>query len=475
MFIAPFDTKNLCNLKNQKKMLEKDKTKLDLSDIDLEESLNKPKTNPREKFLQEYLSDIEQYKDNPYIYKQLTDAYNSYANQRFSPTILQGIGQFFGDYSASTNFDNEIISGLSAEKQKILEGLHQEQYSDPSAQMQRMREAGLNPDLSGGDGISSGEPASIDQADLNQPVTNSGQSDIPTIAQIGTSIVSFAMQTFTGVQNIQSLFLDNALKELSFSDSMRESAWSIISEGVTEFLGSNKGKFTREEMLDPSFVELAPSLVESFGSRVNSLPLSRRQKKALRDVVDNLTFSFNGNEKVPTAKYQALVNGLNSDLFKSRNELAQSSSLPGADKESIDAIRAIGNDIYKPLVDQSIKLEKSINSVKALQAQFDADYLKTANDLGLGGMSASAEFASRKLVHEMQTAKNEITQSFAKIRDKILHDSNLGEKWKTALLTGTSIAEVFTMNTLLSSTASLNFGIRVGGQHDTRDTYVHMK
>lgn len=410
-----------------------------------------PETSPE---LLQIRSEIEKYKDDPYIYSQLMNAYNSYAQQRFSPTLRQQLGEALGDTSARQNFANEQLSGLRDTIARIIEGKHKEEYSSETAQVQRMSQAGVNVDLNGGQGIAPGDPAGIDQTEANAPVVNSGQSDVGSIAQIGTNIVSFAMQMYTGFQNIRSLSLDNAMKELSMSNEMRDIAWNVISEGVTEFLGSNKGKYSKEELLDPSFTALAPSLIESFGSRINSLPLTRRQKRSLSGIIDSLTWSYNGEIKVPTSKYQTLINNMNTDLFKSRNALAQASALPGADSESIDVIRAIGADIYKPLVDMQLKVEKAVNNVKLLQAKFNSDYYTEANKLGLGSQTAGAEFASRKLVAELSEAKNEITASFKAIRDKILSDKKLGENWKMALLTGTSITEVVTMNQLMTASSA---------------------
>lgn len=410
---------------------------------------------------------------DPYIRQQLEGFLSNFNSQKFSPTLLQSLGEAFGDTSARQNFLNQASADFSTSITKLLEGKHVEDYTDPSAEIARRKLAGINDDLNGGSQIGTGDPAQIDNSEPQPGIVNDGQSAVQSVAQIGTSIVSFAMQMYTGFQNIRSLSLENNLKELSLSDNMRDLAWNVISEGVDEFLGSNKGKYSREEMLDPSFVQLAPSLVRSFGSRINSLPLNRRQRKVMHTLVDDLVFTYDENmNKVPTSKYQTLINGMNTDLFKSRNALAQASGLVGADTSDIDALRAIGEDIYKPLNEQSLQIASALNRVTQLQAQFDTSYLEEANRLGLGSVSAGAEFASRKLVKEMKEAQNTITKSFKNIRNKILNDKKLGEKWKTALLTGTSIAEVFTMNTLLSSTANLNFGIR-SSVHDTRDTYVH--
>lgn len=401
-------------------------------------------------------SAIQAYNSAPddYHRQQIMNAYLDYQGQSFEPTLLQQIGEAFGDHSARASFQNSINKSLVDAVTRVGESAHTEAYTDPAAELARRKNAGINDALSGGSQIGSGEPGSIDERQLSDPFINDGQSDVSSIAQIGTSIVSFAMQMYTGFQNIRSITLDNAMKELSVSDQMRDIAWNVIGEGVSEFLGSNKGKYTREELLDPSFVQLAPSLVQSFGSRINSLPLTRRQKRSLRGVIDSLPWSYNGDVKVPTSKYQTLINNMNSDLFKSRNALAQASALPGADAESIDVIRAIGDDIYRPLVNMSIEIEKATNRVKLLQARFDSDYYSRANQLGLGSQTAETEFSTRKLYQALNDAKNDLSNSFNAIRDKVFYDKKLSDNWKMALMTGISITEVISLNQLMTASSS---------------------
>lgn len=400
--------------------------------------------------------EIEQYKENEYVYGLLMNAYRSYTSQVFSPNFLQKIGEMVGDNSSRTNFVNQQIAGLRQEIAEILKANHIEGLSSAVSEAADMKNAGINVDLQGGQGISPAEGADIDNNDMANPVVNEGSEVTSQIFSAGAQIVSFAMQAYQGFMNVKSLNLENMLKEFSLSENARSLAWNTIKEGVTEFMTSPSFDDSLKD--DPSAVALIPSLVQSFGARINSLPLNRRQKKYMYSLVDELVYSFDldGN-KIPTAKYQTLVNDTLSDLYGSRHKAVKAYGEIGSEIEDIAIQRVVSHDIYRPLNEMAIELQNDMNHLQKLMVQFDTNYYNTANKLGLPSMTAKADFVSKKMQYEIKSVQDRITKTFNVINRKIEGNKKLGPNWKMAFQTALAIGESWTINTMMNGLKSFSF------------------
>lgn len=422
-------------------------------------------------------AEMEEYKSDPYIYGQLMNLYNEYASQRFSPSFFQQIGESVGDTSARQDFFNKQISGLRSGMREILEGRHTEDITSPSNQVSEYRAAGQNVDLNGGQGIEPMSPGTADNPEIDSSLQNSGASDFSFVPQIASSVVSFAMQAYQGFMSVKSMHLDNLQKEFALSSSARDLAWNVISEGVTEYMSSRPSDVSNEDKALDDILGLTPSIVQSFASRINSLPLSRRQRKYMHNIIDELVFSRDlKGDKVPTAKYQTLINDTLKRLYGSRADATQEYGRIGADAEDIAVQRFLGDDLYRPLNQLALELTNDLNHVAQLQAKYDTDYLSQANKLGLGGLSARADYASRKLQEELKASQNRITRAFREIDRKLEYNNKIGPNWKMAFQTSLAIGESMVMNQLLNASSSFHFGLNANlrnGVHDVRDTYVH--
>ena len=156
----------------------------------------------------QYYLEAQKYKDsNPYYYEQMMSALNNYHSMKFSPNLLQKVGETLGDFSGRSNFENQNLANLNSEFQKIRESLHTEEYSDPSAELARRKAAGINDDLSGGSSLGSGNPGNIDQAEVPPGVVNSGESSV---ADVVTTSMNIFSSVLGFVQQIKGMQLQNA-------------------------------------------------------------------------------------------------------------------------------------------------------------------------------------------------------------------------------------------------------------------------
>lgn len=388
---------------------------------------------------QSYLDYISQFQGTDW-YNQFLNAYNSYKSQSFNPNWFQQLGfELFDDTSAWNNFENTRLSAFWDNFGRINDAMHQENFSLPSAELARRKAAGINDDLSGATQIGSGTPGNIDQADMAVPALNDGSNMIQDISNVGQTIISTALQLYSGFQSIRGADLDNLSKSLLLSGSITNEAWRVIKEGSSEFW--NGLNYTPGSSIDVLFKDgkVYEPLVQAISNRIDKLPYNRRIKRDMKKSIDSLIFSMDdeGNKSF-SSSYQTLMNNLGVDLFKSRSEFTKSSGEIGSDQESQTAMRFIGHTIYRPLNDLMLEVSR-------LQSQNNSAYLKEINPT-LKAQSENSEFS---LKIGLKSIKNRLTKTFEDINKKITGSYDLSPAWKLALQAGVTSAEAFALSKIL--------------------------
>lgn len=388
---------------------------------------------------QSYLDYISQFQGTDW-YNQFLNAYNSYKSQSFNPNWFQQLGyELFDDTSAWNNFENTRLSAFWDNFGRINDAMHQENFSLPSAELARRKAAGINDDLSGATQIGSGTPGNIDQADMAVPALNDGSNMIQDISNVGQTIISTALQLYSGFQSIRGADLDNLSKSLLLSGSITNEAWRVIKEGSSEFW--NGLNYTPGSSIDVLFKDgkVYEPLVQAISNRIDKLPYNRRIKRDMKKSIDSLIFSMDdeGNKSF-SSSYQTLMNNLGVDLFKSRSEFTKSSGEIGSDQESQTAMRFIGHTIYRPLNDLMLEVSR-------LQSQNNSAYLKEINPT-LKAQSENSEFS---LKIGLKSVKNRLTKTFEDINKKITGSYDLSPAWKLALQAGVTSAEAFALSKIL--------------------------
>lgn len=153
---------------------------------------------------------------NP-AYQSLYDV-NPYSGAGYYESPWQQFLSSMG-FRTGANAWQENMAVQSAEyNAQIAQKQYDEEYNLPINQVARMRAAGLNPDLSGGDGISSGEAQNLGQ-DPSTPMMSQGdEGKLMEFANGILSCVSMAAGIAGTLENVKGLRLDNFLKELSTED-----------------------------------------------------------------------------------------------------------------------------------------------------------------------------------------------------------------------------------------------------------------
>lgn len=213
--------------------------------------------------VEQYLSDhgfAEQVAGNPYTNIQ----YRQSPWQKFLSTKL----------GLRTGYDT-ALEQASLQSREYLAGLLQQQYqneyNDPAAQAARMRQAGLNPDLLGTEGVADSATPPADNSVMSPDTFAADSVPVQEIVQTASTafgaLESAVTSAFSVAQSLQSL---NAGR-IANSDSALNTLFSFIE------------KTQNSDLLGDRHV------YDSFFDR---LPLSRRQKKQLGPVLSAMRDSL---------------------------------------------------------------------------------------------------------------------------------------------------------------------------------------
>lgn len=381
-------------------------------------------------FDDDYLSEIEEYKNSPYYKYLLTNPWLAGNQRPFSPNFWQSIGESLGDTSARDSYYANLQSKRSEWLADALDRFRQEEYNSPLAQVERERIAGLNPDLNGS--ISAGSASENDQPIQGVDMPNSDLGSVPQLFSLGNTILTSAMQFASAFQSIRGNSIENRMRSLNLTDSLKSSVWSAISDGTGEFLN------THEDFDSSQIISNFEPLSKAIINRIERLPYSRRNKKQMISMVNDLVFATDSDGSYsPSVKYQTMVNDLLSNLSKSRNDFARSYASPGGEFESPKNIRWISNNIYKPIEDINAEVLK-------LMSKYNKSYYSSAS----GSLKADAENTQYRFQSDLMNVKDRLVSAFERINKRITGSKDLSPLAKLALEAGVSSAEALVFSKL---------------------------
>ena len=298
-------------------------------------------------------------------YEELWDN-NPYADKYYDPTFWDKIGLSNKAKDANAEYDrlySEYVSGL-------LDQHRQDEYNSPTAEAQRMREAGINPDLAGLSGQSNTNAVEAPNAGPIPALT--GESPAHQVLGSITSVLGFATSTLSSIQSIKGLSLDNTAKSLGNFESFVNLAHPhIVNEYANRFAGGRPNDWS-----------------EVAGTSAMSLGLSRRDSKRYKDAFTSLLSSSKY-----TATEKAYSN-LNANDLAMRHYIGKMTELAFlAQKHKYQG--DISNEIYrKDYFDNlsgqtAAEGENRVNSNKGWLDKWRNDFYKTLyKDFNDGSMLA---------------------------------------------------------------------------------------
>lgn len=161
---------------------------------------------------------------------------NPYRNLEYKQSFWQRIASALGFRTGADKFAEQAQLNAAEYDADVFALMQQNDFNSPSEQAERMREAGLNPDLLGTGDVA---PAAQMRNDANgmQPTEGEGTDFFQVASLVSQGVLDLIPQVMsfaTNLQQLKGIRVDNDLKELSFGQNARQAAEDFFLSSVTE-------------------------------------------------------------------------------------------------------------------------------------------------------------------------------------------------------------------------------------------------
>lgn len=181
----------------------------------------------------DYMKQIEQYRDSEYYDALLNNPWLFSKNAEFTPSTWNQIQEgVFNDFSARHNYYANLQNMQNQYLAEQVSAMRQEQHDSPAAEVARRRLAGLNDDLSGGSAIGTGQAAENDQPMIPGQLNVDQQNPLDAVQQVG----SLFMQAMTFGQSFVSGFQSLGMNEIQMANALQP----IVKDFVSNSFGAPK-------------------------------------------------------------------------------------------------------------------------------------------------------------------------------------------------------------------------------------------
>lgn len=161
-------------------------------------------------------------------------ANNPYRNLEYKQSWIQQLLSKLGFRTGYDKFREDAQINAQEYDADVFALMQQNQYDSPEAQAQRMRDAGINPDLQGlGDVAGSAEMRN----DANGMESTSVVEPLQIVQSVSSGVLNIIPQVMsfaTGLQSLKGMRLENDAKELQFGTSALDAVNKFFVEGITD-------------------------------------------------------------------------------------------------------------------------------------------------------------------------------------------------------------------------------------------------
>lgn len=322
-------------------------------------------------------------------YQGLLDA-NPYRGLRYNKSPWQNVLHWLGFRTEADSFAENMATQAAEYDAAIAQKAYDEQYNDASAQAERLRAAGINPDISGGQGISPGEAASLPQ-DPSTPMQTTGQeAELHNFASTVMSLFSSGLGIVEAIQGVRARNLSNRLTDWQTE--------GYIAQYAKEMFPYMLPNSPEPAGIDPNTYDWKAETLRNAERFSGKLPKSMRQ--AFYDHIERFW------DSAPAEKDAMLE-------FVER--VKASKAYHKETSENFSEFTNVMRDIWEPLgklaeknFEQRLKTEGTQLSTEEAEAKEQAEYLD-AHNATLEGQAENKE----------NTAKGEVADYTKEIKSTI--------------------------------------------------------
>lgn len=386
-------------------------------------SVTGPSQSRYDAWYEQYLKSIEQYKGTSF-YNELLN--NPYASRQDAPlNFFQQLWKgFTGTSAAETNFYNQREQSAAEYMSQILDAHRQQEYNDPAAQMARQKAAGLNPELNGGQNISSGETPGATPDDT--PPVVEAVDDLAAGSQvmsIGMSIFQNVFSAVGAIQQIHGQSLANSEREISLTNSGWDSLIKLAAESGDWSVPT--GKKSLADLNDDELDLIIERNMSNFGSNLESGTFSNMyDRKTTRNLMKRLegVLSQSGSNNLAYRNFRAK---LLKEVAGNTESAAETVSKYGFN----DSILDYGRTLAQTFMDIEKEARKAVSSLKissAESAAAEADYASGYYSEELGQEMANADLETAKLQAVQARLDSVIDKALDGLINDLMKKSDIG-------------------------------------------------
>lgn len=372
-------------------------------------------------------------------------AQNPYRNLTYNKSFWQ---EFVSSLGFRTDYDrwkedaqvnaNEYDAG-------IFSMMQQNDFNSPISQADRMRDAGLNPDLLGLGDVQAGAKPAEDPNGMSQ---NAGNSEFMDFAGNIASVFSRAMAIFKDFKSldqmntiIDSQNIDNAVKMTGAIDSFIES--SLTAEDLVDF------ETYQDRIHDLSSRDYMSQFADHMG-------FSNRQVPQFRRLMHDRLLSIGSDEKV-YSKFRDRI------LAMAGSKEAQANPFSFATSGNADVTNESAVDIMvRNMVKMSRKASKLNAERDAYLASVQNQEAQNLDLMNAGKASASAQVSE----YNADKATNQWNAECARVKKDMIQQleraSLSGDMLAKAMLFSWSLDDIARLNVGLNAGLNLSFGANFG-------------
>lgn len=164
---------------------------------------------------------------------------NPYRNLQYKKTWWQDVVSALGFRTGADKWLEDARTNSAEYDAGIYSMMQLNDFNSPLAQAERMRNAGLNPDLLGVGDVANGATPTEDPNGMSP--TDAGAEDLNTalniVSSVGSSVMDLIPKTLafmTNIQQLKGIRAENDLKELQFGNDAVALANRFFTEGITK-------------------------------------------------------------------------------------------------------------------------------------------------------------------------------------------------------------------------------------------------
>lgn len=335
---------------------------------------------------------------------------NPYTNYQYTPGAWDAIGNFLGFRTGEDRYREQMQLAAAQYDNQLLSTAREENYNNELNTANRMRLAGLNPDLQG---LGNGSEAS----EFTEPETNPEPAEtdgaiLQNFAGTMLNVITMSVGLFDQFEGIKAKKIANEAQELANYNSYVDFA----RKWVLDQMDMNPDNLHKAEEWKKGIVSNQEWLYNLPEFQATMYGMNNRQKKHFKAAVNQVITS------VPTT-----IEGYKKwkELEENRKGYAKLRGSGYYKESDTDMYETIG-----VVVKELEKLDRKQIKAQTKKAEGDITYYDNLDP----ALTAEAVNAQNKETAAAETAENEVNSAYRSIIDQLNKRAENGSKWAEVML-----------------------------------------